>query len=475
MTEDDPYVLTARAVQNPPATLWRALRQTGPGLILAASIVGTGELIATTHLGARTGFALLWLVIVSCFIKVFVQAELGRYAISSGQTSLAALRTLPGLARHAGWWWLIMMLCTQAQLAAVVGGTAQALYMAFGDVFASVMPAVARLFPAAEGRPELPFAVFVAAATSALLAAGSYSLVEKGSTLLVAAFTCMTVACVALLPGAGCPLPPARVLSGLCPGIPDVDGAALAALAMFGITGVGAAELIAYPYWCIEKGYARRTGPRDSSSAWHARARGWLAVMKLDVFVSMVVYTVATVAFYMLGAATLHAGAGGLPRTVDGMLKALARMYEPVLGQRGATVLVIAGVFAVLYSTLYSATAANSRALADFLTTNCAARFGHPTDRRRWVRIFCVAFPLLDLLLFTLVKDPVGMVLFGGFAQAITLPMIGGAALYLRYRRTDERLRPGVLWDVLLWLSLAGVCIAAAWGLYDVAVRLLRT
>lgn len=474
MAAHDLYALSPQAVEDPPPTLWRALRQTGPGLILAASIVGTGELIATTHLGAKTGFALLWLVILSCFVKVFVQAELGRYAISSGHTALAALRRLPGIAQHAGWWWLLMMLGTQLQLAAMVGGVGQALHMAFPGLSAAMLPALGHIWPAAAARPEMPFATVAALATSVMLAAGSYAVVEKGSTLLVAAFTGATVLCVALLPAAGYPLSLSQVLAGLRPGLPHVDGALLAALAMFGITGVGAAELIAYPYWCIEKGYARRAGPRDASPAWADRARGWLAVMKLDVFISMVIYTIATVAFYILGAATLHAPGGGLPRSVDGMLKALAGMYEPVLGPRAAQLLIIAGVFAVLYSTLYSATAANSRALADFLHTNLGARFRDGADRRRWVRIFCAAFPVLDLLLFAALKDPVGMVLVGGFVQALTLPMIGGAAVYLRYRGADHRLRPGRLWDAMLWLSLAGVCIAAAYGLYDVAARALR-
>ena len=98
-----------------------ALRQVGPGLILAASIVGTGELIATTNLGAKVGFALLWLVIVSCFIKVFAQIELGRHAICTGQTTFAAFRELPGLGKLLGAWWIIMMLSTQLQLASMVG------------------------------------------------------------------------------------------------------------------------------------------------------------------------------------------------------------------------------------------------------------------------------------------------------------------------------------------------------------------
>ena len=52
----DPYALSREAVREPPAGLGRALRQIGPGLILAGSIVGTGELIQTTQTGARAGF-----------------------------------------------------------------------------------------------------------------------------------------------------------------------------------------------------------------------------------------------------------------------------------------------------------------------------------------------------------------------------------------------------------------------------------
>jgi hypothetical protein len=41
---------------------------------------------------------------------------------------------------------------------------------------------------------------------------------------------------------------------------------------VFGITGVGASELFMYPYWCLEKGYARFTGPVDGTPQWRSRA-----------------------------------------------------------------------------------------------------------------------------------------------------------------------------------------------------------
>ena len=66
------------------------------------------------------------------------------------------------------------------------------------------------------------------------------------------------------------------------------------------------------PYWCVEKGYARFVGRREDSEAWLARARGWIRLMHVDIALSMVVYTIATVAFYLLGAGVLH-GLGRVP------------------------------------------------------------------------------------------------------------------------------------------------------------------
>ena len=121
-------------IQEPPPSLRLALRKIGPGLILAGSIVGTGELIATTHVGAKAGFTLLWLVILSCFIKVFVKIELGRYAVSSGTTTLSAFRGLPGPGILLVWWWLVMMLVTQTQMGAMVGGVGEAINVALPGV-----------------------------------------------------------------------------------------------------------------------------------------------------------------------------------------------------------------------------------------------------------------------------------------------------------------------------------------------------
>jgi len=56
--------------------------------------------------------------------------------------------------------------------------------------------------------------------------------------------------------------------------------------------------------------------------------------------------------------------------------------------------------------------------------------------------------------------------LASGFMQALMLPMLSAAALYFRYYRCDERLKPGLAWDICLWVSAVGMLIAGGWLAY---------
>ena len=115
----NPYERTLERVIDPPTDLAGTLKRLGPGFVLSASIVGSGELIATTLFGARAGFTCLWLILFSCLVKVAVQIEFGRFAIYSGKTSMQALDELPGPRfgkARTGWavwsWFVIQLLKT---------------------------------------------------------------------------------------------------------------------------------------------------------------------------------------------------------------------------------------------------------------------------------------------------------------------------------------------------------------------------
>src|SRR5262245_10893384 len=117
-----------QAQPKPAPTDWLGvIKQLGPGLIISAVIVGSGELIVTPKVGAKVGFTLLWFIIIGCFIKVFVQIELGRFAISQGMTTLEAMNSVPGprlVVSWLVWLWALMFFALIFQVAGMVGGLA---------------------------------------------------------------------------------------------------------------------------------------------------------------------------------------------------------------------------------------------------------------------------------------------------------------------------------------------------------------
>jgi Mn2+/Fe2+ NRAMP family transporter len=499
--------------QSPPTTLWATLKRLGPGMIIAGSIVGSGELIATTKVGAEAGFWLLWLIILGCVIKVYTQVEFGRHTNTHLQTPLEALNDVPGPRWRVNWlvwYWAIMTVLIITQQGGIVGAVGQTLAIAKpltaegralneiqnARIEAQVESAVARVEgkaargenpkaseakaragqPAAVGElgesyDAYYWAALVAVVTSALLYFGRYELIQVVSTALVAGFTLVTLLTLILLQTRPTwAVTGAELVRGLSFRLPPAaqtlaDNPIATALAAFGIIGVGAAELIMYPYWCLEKGYAQWTGPRDGSDAWTARARGWLRVLYTDAWASMVVYTLATVAFYLLGAAVL--GRTGLNPEGSDMVRALAQMYVPVFGERAEAIFLF-GAFAVLYSTFFVAAAGNARMVADGLGLY-GLHDGSEATRMKWTRAISAAWPLVAVVLYVGIgllgagQAPAAMVLASGVAQAIMLPMLGVAVLYFRYRKRDDALQPGLLWDAMLWLSFAGFLVAGVW------------
>ncbi|HET7698247.1 MAG TPA: Nramp family divalent metal transporter [Vicinamibacterales bacterium] len=423
------------SVLDPPVSFKSALRRIGPGLVLASAIVGSGEVIATTTLGAQVGYVALWIVLVSCAIKPVVQAELGRYTIVTGNTGLEGFNAVPGPRAGVSWlvWaWAITVTMTLLQVGGMYGGVAQ--------VLNAIIPA-------------LSVGVWVAiclAITLALLLGGGYARIERFAMLKVALFTLITVFAAAVLirrPGA---VSMSDLGQGLSLQLPAAG--LMTAIAVFGITGVGATELVMYPYWCVEKGYARFVGPYESNAAWVARARGWIRVMHLDITCSLAIYTMATVAFYLLGAGVLHT-AGVVPAARD-TVAVLSRIYTETLGGWALWVFYV-GVVITLYGTIFAATAAHSRMMADVVRLLGVYQRDDAAARVKWRNRFVVVLAAVPALFFWLFESPVRMVVAGGVAQAMMLPLIGVAAIYVRHTRLPRELQPSAFTTAALWISTA--------------------
>jgi len=444
--EPDPYRLRPEDVEEPPSSLRGALSRLGPGMVLAAAIVGSGELIATTTLGAQVGYAALWIVLLSCAVKPVVQAELGRFTVASGETGLEGLNRVPGPRLRVSWllWaWAIMVLTSLVQVGGMFGGLAQLMNL--------LVPAIS------VNAWVLAFVVL----TLALLLSGGYERIERLALVKVGFFTLLTVLAAVVLTRMA-DFSWARAAEGLRPMLP---GAGLAtAVAVFGITGVGGTELFMYPYWCVEKGYARFVGRREAGGAWAARARGWIRLMHADILLSLVVYTVATVAFYFLGAGVLH-GAGRVPAATD-MIPTLSTLYTSTLGG-WALPLFYLGATVTLYGTIFAATAAHSRVYADFCRLLGLFDRDDYAKRVAYRRGFLVLLTVYPAATFLLFASPVKMVVAGGIVQALLLPLAAGGTLYLHHRHLPPELRPVRAVTLALWISTA---VMTAAGIYAVIV-----
>jgi manganese transport protein len=153
------------------------------------------------------------------------------------------------------------------------------------------------------------------------------------------------------------------------------------------------------------------------------------------------------------------------------MIATLSHMYRETFGQWSFW-LFLAGAFAVLYSTVFGATASNARLLADALSIFGVVKYRTPEDRVRMVKVGCVVLPCAFATVFLVVGEPVSLVFVGALAQGLMLPFLAGAALYFHYRRTDPRLRTGRLWTTFLWF--AAVAMASV-GTYKVVEELQKT
>jgi manganese transport protein len=446
MPERDPYVLDPALVQLPPPSLAGRLRELGPGLVLTASIVGSGELIATTRLGAETGFVALWIILLSCFVKVSLQLQFGRHTIQTGETALAALNRLPGL-RARGvhwtiWFWLLVQPLKFLQMGGIVGGVA--------ILLSTVMP-------------QVSFAAWCwisALGTALLISTERYRLIERLCVTLVAGFTVTTVVSVVALQWTDYALTAGDVLSGLEFQFPAKG--LLVVMGAFGLTGVGGDEILQYTYWLIEKGYAAKTGPRDPADPqWAPRARAWIRVMYLDALLSMVVYTVVTAAFYILGAGVLHVR-GEVPKEGE-LVAVLGNMYTESLGPWAWGVFMV-GAFFVLYSTLFSALGAWSRTFADAAGLFGAIDFANQERRRTTIFWLAWAIPAAWALVSLIGVDAGWKVLVGGTGTAAILVIVMTGAVYFRYTRTVPELRPSRIYDILLWISIVSISAFLLYG-----------
>ena len=439
--------ITQTSTKDPPRSFFSKLRFLGPGFILSASIVGSGELIATTVLGARGGFITFWVILVSCFVKVAIQLEFGKNAILTGKTLMFSFAKLPGPTFKKGNWaiWatFLLTLLKILQVGGMLGGAAIAISMLF---------------------PQIPIVIWIlilGILLSFLIYKNYYSTIEKTSIWMVAGFTLLTLASVLAISFTPFGFTFSDVMSGLRFELPP--DLVFIAIGAFGITGVASDEIIAYTYWCQEKGYANHTGVNDGSEEWQMRANGWIKIMQLDAIVAMLIYTLVTAAFYLLGASILY-GQKEIPEGNE-LINALASIYTQTLGAE-ARFAYLAWAFFVLYSSVFATLAYWSRLFPDIFGQLGWINPDSLTDRKKWVAILAWLFPCLWVIAYLFVEMPTFMILSGGVVGSVLLLIVVFAAIHFRFQNKFLKIASGLVSELMFWLSVASIASVSIYGIF---------
>lgn len=214
----------------------------GPGLLLAATGVGGGDLATASIAGSLLGPAILWAVIVGAFLKFVVTEGLARWQLATGETFLE------GVVHRLGAGWIIVFL---PYLFLWTFFAASAQMNACGIALHAIFP-----FFATPEQGKIVFGMVSSVVGIGLVLKGGYELFEKIMRVCIGImFVTVVLTAVMLWPGTG------AVLSGLfMPTIPDISGVGLTwTVALIGGIG-GTLTILGYGYWLKEEG---RTSSED--------------------------------------------------------------------------------------------------------------------------------------------------------------------------------------------------------------------
>ena len=439
---------SSHEIREAPRGLGGLLRNIGPGIVVSGSVVGSGELLVTTRMGAEVGFVFLWGVIVASVIKYFIQLELGRQCLLKDETTIQSLDRVRGFRLRDTSWnaWLCIagFLGVMIALVGILGSV--------GGMMSSVFPWL----------PKWTWNCVIFALLGVLLYRGLYEDLEKMVSFLVAAFSLVVIFCVLALQGTEHAITGAQIASGLRFAMP-VEGA-FTALAVMGSVGATAVELFMYPYWIREKGYPRFIGPRDGSPEWRERYRGWMRVVAVDAGVCTGIAVVITCAYYLLGASILNK-LEVIPKGYE-VVDNVSLIFTESLGGWAKNIFMF-GAFCTLFSTLLVFAASSGRIMLDFLRQTGAVAPQTSEQRRLLLRVLQIGIPLLWLIgELGYAEKPFLLLRLGANCNHLLLIPLAFGVLHLAMR-LDGRVRMPMSIELGLMATIWAVTVFTAFNLFQ--------
>ncbi|CAL9474128.1 Nramp family divalent metal transporter [Streptomyces sp. NPDC003781] len=416
------------AAPAPRKSSWRYI---GPGIVVAATGVGAGDLVATLIAGSNFGYTLLWAAIIGCLVKISLAEACGRWHLATGRT------LFDGWASIGPWttWFFAIYAVIWGFVygAAAMSSSALPLQALFPDVMGLEWWGIAC------GLVGLVFVWF-----------NKYNVFEKVMTVLVGVMFVVTVyLAIRVTPNLG------DAFAGLLPVLPDEKDSVLNTLGLIGGVG-GTITLAAYGYWVNAKGWTNT---------------GWMKVMRLDNRVAYATTGIFVVAMLFVGAELLHSAGIAIASGDKGLIQ-LGDILEQEYGTATGKLFLI-GFFATSFTSLIGVWHGVSLMFADFLARRGGEREARGDElasgrrERSWAfraYLLWLTFPPI-VLLFQ--DEPFRLIIIYGVLGAAFMPFLALTLMWLlNSSRTPREWRNGSLSNGML--AVAGLlflvlCVKQIW------------
>jgi Mn2+/Fe2+ NRAMP family transporter len=370
------------------------LKLAGPGLVVAATGIGSGDVVAATVGGARYGVVLLWAIAVGAFFKYVLNEGIARWQLATGRTALE------GWAEHLPAWvkfyfLIYLALWTIAVTAALTNATGLG---------------ISNL---TQGRiPQSWGGVFHSLFGFVFVLLGGYGGFEKMMKTLVGIMGFSILVCAALTFH-----DPAGVVQGtFVPTIPS--GAGLYVLSIIGGIG-GSVTMLSYNYWMREE---KMSGPGQLGYV-----RGDIAIAYLfTALFGMAIMMTANQAFYVPGIAITNAQA----------VTKMAQMLASILGAFGRYAYSV-GFWAAVFASLLGVWQSVPYLYADFYSI---LKKMSPEERTRVTNVTSTPYRLALVYVtvapipFAFTGQPLEVIVIYTIVGSLFVPFLAATLLYLNNR-----------------------------------------
>jgi Mn2+/Fe2+ NRAMP family transporter len=387
----------------------------GPGIAVAATGVGAGDLVAAAVSGSRYGFAIVWAAVIGALVKFVLNEGLARWQLATSTT------LLEGWVHRLGKWAQYYFIVYLVLWSFVVGG---ALISACGLAAHAIAPALS----------VGAWGVIHSITGAAIALLGRYQHFEKVMKWLIGVMFITILGCAIWVESPGVTIAKSFTEANL------PAGSAKFILGIIGGVG-GSVTLLAYGYWMREREW---------------QGEGWKKVVRFDLSVSYFLTGLFAVAVMILSASVLHADGVSVSGS-NGVIR-MAAMLSGVIGEVGHWAFLI-GFWGAVFTSLLGVWQGVPYLFCDLvgLMKRLPAE-DHQllvNTQSIWYRgylLYLAAPPLLLLLM----DRPIGVIVVYTIIGALFMPFLAGTLLYMNSRVdwVGQRFRNGAVTATLLILTL---------------------